>query len=184
MSQTHKPLCDVLFLSFFELKNHVTSCDFTSFIYQCLNTWAAQFMLTQLAKKLLIFSQIHSIPHKTRKDKLRDSVVTVLCGFEAYTPCGFQTMDNKHCRSFGQWMLKDWGRFSVQGSPLSPASSKEEQASTKGNSHGLINYIDTKAECRHLKKFTCRGTLRDRCLSVWGPEPHKVYLFAQGRGEI
>jgi len=84
MSQTHKPLCEVLFLSFFELKNHVTSVDFTSFIYQCLNTWAARFMLSQLTKQLLIFSQIHSIPHETRTGKSQDSVVTVLCGFEAY----------------------------------------------------------------------------------------------------
>jgi hypothetical protein len=26
--------------------------------------------------------------------------------------------------------------------------------------HGLINYIDTKAKCRHLKKLTCKGTSR------------------------
>jgi hypothetical protein len=26
--------------------------------------------------------------------------------------------------------------------------------------HELINYIDTKAKCRHLNKFTCKGTLR------------------------
>jgi hypothetical protein len=26
--------------------------------------------------------------------------------------------------------------------------------------HGRINYIDSKAKCRHLKKFTCKGTLR------------------------
>ncbi len=25
--------------------------------------------------------------------------------------------------------------------------------------HGLIDYIDTKAKCRHLKKSTCKGTL-------------------------
>ncbi len=25
--------------------------------------------------------------------------------------------------------------------------------------HGLINYIDIKAKCRHLKNFTCKGTL-------------------------
>jgi hypothetical protein len=25
---------------------------------------------------------------------------------------------------------------------------------------GTINYIDTKAKCRHLKKLTCKGTLR------------------------
>ncbi len=27
-------------------------------------------------------------------------------------------------------------------------------------SHGLINFIDTKAKCRHLKKFTPKGTVR------------------------
>jgi hypothetical protein len=27
-------------------------------------------------------------------------------------------------------------------------------------SQGLINYIDTKAKCRQLKKLTCKGTLR------------------------
>ncbi len=31
------------------------------------------------------------------------------------------------------------------------------------NNHGLINNIVTKAECCHLRKFTCKGTLR-RCL--------------------
>jgi len=30
--------------------------------------------------------------------------------------------------------------------------------------HGLINYIETKAKGCHLKKFTCKGTLR-QCLS-------------------
>jgi hypothetical protein len=30
--------------------------------------------------------------------------------------------------------------------------------------HGLFNYIDTKAKCHHLEKFTCKGTL-GRCLS-------------------
>ncbi len=25
--------------------------------------------------------------------------------------------------------------------------------------HGLINYVDTKSKCRHLNKFTCKGTL-------------------------
>ncbi len=29
-----------------------------------------------------------------------------------------------------------------------------------GHEHWLINYIDTKAKCRHLKKFTFRGTFR------------------------
>jgi hypothetical protein len=31
--------------------------------------------------------------------------------------------------------------------------------------HGLINFIDTKAKCCHLKKFTCKGTLRQVYLS-------------------
>jgi hypothetical protein len=26
--------------------------------------------------------------------------------------------------------------------------------------HGQINYIETNAKCRHLKKLTCKGTLR------------------------
>ncbi len=33
--------------------------------------------------------------------------------------------------------------------------------------HGLINYIDSKAKCRHLNKFTCKG-ICGMCLSVWG----------------
>ncbi len=32
----------------------------------------------------------------------------------------------------------------------------------KSYRHGLINYIDTKAKCRHLKQFSCK------CSSVWG----------------
>ncbi len=33
-----------------------------------------------------------------------------------------------------------------------------------GKHHGLIKYTDTKAKCRHLKKFSCKGTFR-LCLS-------------------
>ncbi len=64
-------------------------------------------------------------------------------------------------------------------------------------SHALINYIDTKAKCRHLKTFTCKGTLRQViiCLRppplLWPIPPlthctvyvYTVYLFTQGRGE-
>jgi hypothetical protein len=32
--------------------------------------------------------------------------------------------------------------------------------------HGLINYVDTKAKCRHLKKLTCKGTLRQVFIKV------------------
>jgi len=34
-------------------------------------------------------------------------------------------------------------------------------------SHRLINYIDTKAKCRHLKKLTCKGTLRQLFMRVY-----------------
>jgi hypothetical protein len=34
-----------------------------------------------------------------------------------------------------------------------------------GSFHRLVNYIDTKAKCRRLKKLTCKGTLeRGRAL--------------------
>jgi hypothetical protein len=29
----------------------------------------------------------------------------------------------------------------------------------QGTTHGILNYIDTKTKCRHLKKLTCKGTL-------------------------
>jgi len=67
-------------------------------------------------------------------------------------------------------------------------------------SHGLINYIDTNAKCRHLKKLTLGSCVRD--LSVWGPlhslwphtptpyplhtvyvHSHTEYLLLQWRGE-
>jgi|688.fasta_scaffold923257_1 hypothetical protein len=32
---------------------------------------------------------------------------------------------------------------------------------------GLINYKDTKANCHHLKKFTCQGTLRQVFIRVY-----------------
>jgi hypothetical protein len=35
--------------------------------------------------------------------------------------------------------------------------------------YGLINYIDTKAKCRHLKKLTCKGTLRQEFICLRPP---------------
>jgi hypothetical protein len=35
-------------------------------------------------------------------------------------------------------------------------------------SHGLINYKDTKAKCRYLKKLTCKGTLQQVFIRVYG----------------
>ncbi len=40
----------------------------------------------------------------------------------------------------------------------------------KGGSHGLINFIDTNAKCRHLKKLPVKG-LCGSCLSFLGPSP-------------
>jgi hypothetical protein len=33
-----------------------------------------------------------------------------------------------------------------------------------------MNYIDTKAKCRHLKKFTCKGTFRQMFIRVYRVE--------------
>ncbi len=42
--------------------------------------------------------------------------------------------------------------------------------------HGLINYIDTKAKCRHLKKFICKGTLRQVFVRIYRLEIQSVML--------
>ena len=42
--------------------------------------------------------------------------------------------------------------------------------------HGLINYIDTKAKCRHLKKLTCKGALRQSFIRVYRLEIQSVML--------
>jgi hypothetical protein len=34
---------------------------------------------------------------------------------------------------------------------------------------GLINYIDIKAKCCHLKKLTCKGTLRQLFICLRPP---------------
>jgi hypothetical protein len=45
--------------------------------------------------------------------------------------------------------------------------------------HGLINYryLDTKAKCRHLKKFTCKGKLRQVFIRVYRLEIQSVMLL-------
>ena len=42
--------------------------------------------------------------------------------------------------------------------------------------HGLINYIDTKANCRHIKKITCKGTLWQAFIRVYRLEIQSVML--------
>jgi hypothetical protein len=44
--------------------------------------------------------------------------------------------------------------------------------------HGLINHIDTKAKCRHLKILTCRGTLRQVIIRVYRLEIQSVMLVS------
>ncbi len=47
----------------------------------------------------------------------------------------------------------------------------------QGGEHGLINYIDTEAKCRHLKKLkklTCKGTLRQVFIRVYRLEIKSV----------
>ncbi len=70
------------------------------------------------------------------------------------------------------------------------------QGNTAGGPRGLINQIDTKAKCRHLKNLPVKR-LCGRSLPDWGPLPpmaprppllHTVYvcigyLFTQGRKE-
>jgi hypothetical protein len=42
--------------------------------------------------------------------------------------------------------------------------------------HGLINYIDTKAKCRHRKKFTWKETLRQVFIRVYRLETQSVMV--------
>ncbi len=42
--------------------------------------------------------------------------------------------------------------------------------------HGLIYNIDTKAKCPHLKKFTCRETLRQVFIRVYGLEIQSLMM--------
>jgi hypothetical protein len=42
--------------------------------------------------------------------------------------------------------------------------------------HGLINYIDTKAKCRQIKKFTYKGKLRQVFIRVYKLEIQSVML--------
>jgi hypothetical protein len=42
--------------------------------------------------------------------------------------------------------------------------------------HGLINYIDTKAKRRYLKKLTCKGTLWHVFIRVYRLERQSVML--------
>jgi hypothetical protein len=47
---------------------------------------------------------------------------------------------------------------------------------TVHSAHGLINYKDTKIKFRHLKKFTCKWTLRQMFIRVFRLEIQSVML--------
>ncbi len=49
---------------------------------------------------------------------------------------------------------------------------QEHQIFILTQDHGLFNNIDTKAKCRHLKKLTCKGTLRQVFIRVYRLEIH------------
>ncbi len=64
---------------------------------------------------------------------------------------------------------------------------------TPGRQRRKVRLIEGNAKCRHLKKMTCRGTLRQVfiCMMPKTPSPtlthcirvySTVYLFTQGRG--
>ncbi len=53
--------------------------------------------------------------------------------------------------------------------------------SVKRSDHGLINYIDTRANYRHLEKLTCKGTLRQVLICLRPPLflwPHTPLLYS------
>jgi hypothetical protein len=67
-----------------------------------------------------------------------------------------------------------------------------ESKSVEGRRHKLFNYKDTKAKCRNLEKFSCKGTLRQVFIGMIPPplplpSPlHNVYvhvLIHTGKGE-
>jgi hypothetical protein len=45
-------------------------------------------------------------------------------------------------------------------------------------SNRIINYKDTPAKCRHLKKLTCKGTLRQVFIRVYRPEFTVMLVFS------
>jgi hypothetical protein len=51
------------------------------------------------------------------------------------------------------------GRPCSSPTPTISSKSRTQMVDIGTGNHGLNNYIDTKAKCRHLKKFTCKGTL-------------------------
>ncbi len=53
---------------------------------------------------------------------------------------------------------------------------KSAQEQGYGLAHGVVNYKDTKRKCRHLKRLTCNGTLRQVFIRDYRLEKQSVML--------
>jgi hypothetical protein len=65
-----------------------------------------------------------------------------------------------------------------------------ESKSVDGRRHKVINYKDTKAKCRNLEKFSCKGTLRQVFICLIPPPlyPPRYTMYVHvlihtGKGE-
>ncbi len=148
-----------------------------------------------------IFLQLH-LSYCFRRGKW----LTVVCTF--LWPFGFlkalsKFYEKKSCKVwctlppppkylfFALFDLEFWLWTIVTGLQVTYILSNCSNIVNMGLWRGLVNYVDTKAKCRHLKKFTCEGTLRQVfiCLRprTTYPPLHSVYVYytysLQGRGE-
>jgi hypothetical protein len=85
---------------------------------------------------------------------------------------------------FGIWaMIKSSLKFnsarafkSQFSAGVEASATLHEVRNTEGFTHGLINYTGTKANWRHLKKLTCKVTLRQVFIRVFRPGVQPVML--------
>ncbi len=86
-----------------------------------------------------------------------------------------------HCRSWGPLLklrpLSKLGPLLKLGSTVKGRVNCRSQAHCRRQGyHGILNYIDTKAKCRHLKKLICKGTLWQVFIRVYRLEIKSVML--------
>jgi hypothetical protein len=67
-------------------------------------------------------------------------------------------------------------RIIYESTTLEPIIITNTRSSINSFFHGLINYIDTKAKCCHLKKFTRKSTLLQVFIRVYRLEIQSVML--------
>jgi hypothetical protein len=67
-----------------------------------------------------------------------------------------------------------WGEYEE---PILPFCFTIATVSCLSLSHELINYVNTIAKCRHLKKITCKGTLQQMFIYL---SPHLLLGFCLG----